>query len=69
MKAPGDPPHCHCGCGERVRSSKNGIWSHWLPGHNARHSDWQNRTPEPRQARRRRQQGVQLSLFPDEDPE
>jgi hypothetical protein len=52
-----------------VRSSKNGIWSHWLPGHNARHSDWQNRTPEPRQARRRRQQGVQLSLFPDEDPE
>jgi len=28
-----EAPFCECGCGERVRSRKRGVWSRWRPGH------------------------------------
>ena len=33
---PRKPPKCECGCGKRVSSQTNGVWSRWLPGHSTR---------------------------------
>jgi hypothetical protein len=29
----GPAPECECGCGERVKSAANGVWSRWRVGH------------------------------------
>lgn len=35
MVLPEVPPFCECGCGERVRTRKHGVWSRWRPGHHS----------------------------------
>jgi hypothetical protein len=68
VQAKGDPPLCECGCGQHVKSSKNGIWSRWRPGHSGRRADWRERTPEKPRTRERRRRDEQLSLFPELAP-